>query len=307
VLHGGSGGSTRIELLGRTFEHPILVAPLAHQRLAHSDGECATARAAAAQEAGLVVSTLSSTTMEEVAAAAGPRRWFQLYFQPERAHTLDLVRRAEAAGYEAIVVTVDAPLSGLRNREQRIGFRFPDGVSAVNLANYPAKAPPAEVRSVVFDYFLAMAPHWGDVEWLVANTRLPVLIKGILTDDDAVAAVDRGAAGVIVSNHGGRTLDTLPATFDVLQGIVDRIAGRVPVLIDGGVRRGTDVLKCLAAGAAAVLVGRPIVCGLAVAGALGVSHVLRLLRDELEMAMALTGCKTPADADRRMLRRAGSA
>jgi 4-hydroxymandelate oxidase len=152
-----------------------------------------------------------------------------------------------------------------------------------------------------------MAPHWGDVEWLVANTRLPVLIKGILTDDDAVAAVDRGAAGVIVSNHGGRTLDTLPATFDVLQGIVDRIAGRVPVLIDGGVRRGTDVLKCLAAGAAAVLVGRPIVCGLAVAGALGVSHVLRLLRDELEMAMALTGCKTPADADRRLLRRPGSA
>jgi 4-hydroxymandelate oxidase len=254
----------------------------------------------------MVVSTLSSMTMEEVAAAAGPRRWFQLYFQQEQAHTLDLVRRAESAGYEAIVVTVDAPLSGLRNREQRIGFRFPAGVSAVNLAKYPAKAPPSEVRSVVFDYFLAMAPSWGDIEWLAANTRLPVLVKGILTADDAAAALEHGAAGVVVSNHGGRTLDTLPATFDVLQGIVDRLAGRAPVLVDGGVRRGTDVLKCMAAGASAVLVGRPILYGLAVAGALGVSHVLRLLRDELELAMALTGCKTLADADRRLLRQPGS-
>jgi 4-hydroxymandelate oxidase len=301
VLRGGPGGNTRIELLGRTFEHPILVAPLAHQRLAHPDGECATAQAAAAQDAGLVVSTLSSRTMEDVAAAAGPRRWFQLYFQPERRHTQDLVSRAEAAGYEAIVVTVDAPLSGLRNREQRIDFRFPEGVSAANLAHYPASPPTAQVRSVVFDYFMPNAPNWGDIEWLVGSTRLPILIKGILSADDAALALEHGAAGVIVSNHGGRTLDTLPAAFDALPAVVDRVAGRAPVLVDGGIRRGTDVLKCIAAGASAVLVGRPVLYGLAVAGALGVSHVLRLLRDELEMAMALAGCRTLRDAGQGLL------
>jgi 4-hydroxymandelate oxidase len=303
VLHGGPGGNTRIELLGHTFEHPILVAPLAHQRLAHSDGECATAQAAAAQDAGIVVSTLSSTTMEDVAADAGPRRWFQLYFQQELAHTLDLVRRAESAGYEAIVVTVDAPLSGLRNREQRIGFRLPPDLSAVNIAGYPVKPPPEGARSVVFDYFMTVAPGWGDIAWLVSNTKLPVLLKGILTADDASLAIEHGAAGIVVSNHGGRTLDTLPSTFEVLPAIVEQVGGRVPVVIDGGIRRGTDVLKSLAAGAAAVMVGRPIVYGLAVAGAVGVSHVLRLLRDELELAMALTGCRTVADADRSLLMR----
>jgi 4-hydroxymandelate oxidase len=301
LLRAGPGNRTRMELLGRTFEHPILVAPLAHQRLAHNDGERATAAAAAAQDAGLIVSTLSSVALEEVAAAAGPRRWFQLYFQAEREHTLDLVGRAEAAGYEAVVVTVDAPVNGPRNREQRIGFRLPAGIGAVNLASYPAQAPPAGTRPI--DYFMGLAPAWPDIAWLVASTRLPVLLKGILTADDAALAIEHGAAGVVVSNHGGRTLDTLPATFDVLPEIVDGVAGRVPVLVDGGIRRGTDVLKCIATGAAAVLVGRPIIYGLAVAGALGVSHVLRLLRDELELAMALTGCNTLAEADRRLLKR----
>jgi 4-hydroxymandelate oxidase len=303
VLRAGPGGHTRLEFLGRTFAHPILVAPVAHQRLAHPDGERATAMGAAAQDAGLVVSTLASTSLEDVASVAGERRWFQLYFQAERAHSLDLIRRAEAAGYEAIVVTVDTPISGLRNREQRVGFRFPDGAGAPNVCRYPVP-PPADSASLVFDYFIAMAPTWADVEWLVANTRLPVLLKGILNADDATMGIEHGVSGIIVSNHGGRTVDTFPATFDVLPPIVDRVAGRAPVLVDGGVRRGTDVLKCIAAGASAVLVGRPVVYGLAVAGALGVSHVLRILRDELEIAMALTGCLTLADAGRHLLMRA---
>jgi 4-hydroxymandelate oxidase len=301
VLRAGPGGNTRIELFGKSFQHPILVAPVAYQGLAHADGECATAFAAAAQGSGLVVSTQASKTLEEVAAAAAPRRWFQLYLQPERSATLELVRRAEAAGYEALVVTVDAPVNGVRNREQRSAFRLPEGISAVNLANTKPPAPSADMRSAVFDYFLLLAPTWTDIDWLAAETRLPVLLKGILAEDDAVLALEHGAAGIIVSNHGGRTLDTSPASFDVLASVVDKVAGRAPVLIDGGIRRGTDVLKCIAAGASAVLIGRPVVYGLAVAGALGVSHVLRLLRDELEIAMALTGCKTLADANRSLL------
>jgi 4-hydroxymandelate oxidase len=302
VLRGGEGMSTEVELLGQTFAHPILVAPVAYQGLAHPDGERAIAMAAAAQDAGLVLSTLSGTTLEEVAAVAGPRRWFQLYVQPERAHTLDLMRRAEAAGYEAIVVTVDAPVNGLRNREHRVGFRLPPGIAAANLAGYPAKPPPAGTKPV--DYFMSVAPAWNDIASLAAAARLPVLIKGIMTADDALLALEHGAKGVIVSNHGGRTLDTVPATFDVLSEIVDRVAGRGPVLVDGGIRRGTDVLKCMGSGAAAVLVGRPVVYGLAVAVALGASHVLRLLRDELEIAMALAGCTRLAAADRSLLRAA---
>lgn len=301
VMKVHAGVSTRVELLGRQFEHPILIAPLAHQRLAHDDGERATAMAAAAQDAGLVVSTLANTSLEDVAASAGPRRWFQLYFQTEREHTQDLVRRAEASGYEAIVVTVDAPVNGPRNREQRVGFKLPTGKGPANLMGYSAKPPAAGTRPI--DFLMGKAPTWADIDWLVASTRLPVLIKGIITTDDGVLAIEHGAAGIVVSNHGGRTLDTLPATFDMLPEIVDGIAGRVPVLVDGGIRRGTDVLKCVASGAAAVLVGRPIIYGLAVAGALGVSHVLRILRDELELAMALAGCKSPSDADRSLLRR----
>jgi len=301
VLRGGEGGHTRVELFGQTFEHPILVAPIAHQRLAHPDGERATAIAAAALDAGLVVSTLASTTLEDIAAAAGPRRWFQLYLQPDRAASLDLVRRAEAAGYEALVVTVDAPVSGARNREQRVGFRLPEGLSAVNLAGYAQTMPAAQIESVVFEHFMPAAPQWKDIAWLAANTSLPVVLKGILNADDAELAIEHGAAGIVVSNHGGRVLDTLPATFTVLPAIVDRVAGHVPVLVDGGIRRGTDVLKCMACGASAVMVGRPVVFALSVAGMRGVAHVLRILRDELELAMALTGCRTLGEASRDLL------
>ncbi len=296
VLVKSDAPSTSFELFGRTLTHPIIVAPLAYQRLLHPHGESATALAAAAQESTMVLSTLASTTIEAAASVEGGScRWFQLYMQERRDDTMSLVRRAEDAGYEAIVLTVDAPLSGARNREQRIGFRLPEGVRAENLVARPAthqSSPDDGPTSAVFSEYLRNASTWQDVEWLVGKTRLPVLIKGIAHPDDADIAIQRGARGIIVSNHGGRTLDTIPATLDLLAPIVDRTSERVPLLVDGGIRRGTDVYKCLALGATAVLVGRPILYGLAVAGARGVSHVLRILRDEFEIAMMLSGCMT---------------
>ncbi|MGE0804952.1 MAG: alpha-hydroxy acid oxidase [Burkholderiaceae bacterium] len=308
VLRRLAGGHTRVELLGRTLAHPILLAPVAYQKMAHADGELASAWAAAAQGAGLVLSTQASCMLEDVAAAMnadagrGPL-WFQLYLQDDRAFTLDLVRRAEHAGFEALVLTVDAPVSGARDRERRAGFSLPAGVSAVNLAGLRHAPPPAlpPGGSALFDALLVRAPGWDDLSWLIGATRLPVLVKGVLHEDDARQAVALGAAGVIVSNHGGRTLDTSVATAEVLPRIADAVAAQVPVLVDGGIRRGTDVLKAVALGARAVLIGRPYVYGLANAGALGVAHVLRLLRDELEIAMALSGVATLPEASASLL------
>jgi 4-hydroxymandelate oxidase len=303
VLKPLAGGHTRVELLGRTLAHPVLVAPMAYQRLAHPDGEHATALAAAAQGAGLVFSTQASAPLDDIATAflseagRGPL-WFQLYLQPDRGFTQTLVKRAEDAGYEALVLTVDAPVQGPRDRERRAGFRLPANVSAVNLAclrNPPPSALDAG-QSALFDDLLAHAPTWDDVAWLRSISRLPVLLKGILHPDDARQAITCGAAGLIVSNHGGRTLDTAVATAAALPRVAAAAQGDVPVLVDGGIRRGTDVLKAIGLGAQAVLVGRPVLHGLANAGATGVAHVLRLLRDELEIAMALTGCRTLAQA-----------
>lgn len=308
VMADVAGGHCRTTLFGRELPSPVLLAPVAWQKLFHPDGELATAYAASALGAGMVLSTLASCQIEDVAAAArqggdGPR-WFQLYLQPERSLNAELVQRAEAAGYEAIVFTVDAPLHGIRNREQRVGFQLPPGIEAVNLRR-PQQADDvegmarrrrsdAEKRaqrgpSAVFDDLMPHAPTWRDLEWLLATTRLPVIVKGILHPDDAVRAVDLGAAGIVVSNHGGRTLDTLPASLDALPAIAERLLGRVPILLDGGIRRGTDVFKAIALGASAVLIGRPYIHALAAAGPLGVAHVLRLLQDELEACMALCG------------------
>ena len=299
VLRPLAGGHTRVELLGRSLAHPVLLAPIAFQRLAHPDGECASALAAAALGAGVVLSTQSSMPLEAVAQQVrdmpdrGPL-WFQLYLQRDRGFTHALVQRAEAAGYEALVLTVDAPVHGARDRERRAGFRLPAGVSAVHLADMPVhpQRPLAPGASRLFDDVLADAPTWDDLAWLQAHTRLPVLLKGILHPDDAREACQHGVAGLIVSNHGGRTLDTVVPTAEALPAIVQAVGGAIPVLVDGGIRRGTDILKAMALGAAAVLVGRPYVFGLAHAGAHGVAHVLRLLRDELEIAMALTGCRS---------------
>jgi 4-hydroxymandelate oxidase len=302
VLRPLAGGHTRVSLLGRTLTHPILLAPVAHLRLAHPEGEIAAALAASALQAGLVLSTQSNTALEDVARAYGPGPdagplWFQLYLQPDRGRTRELLQRAEAAGYEALVLTVDAPCSGARDRERRVGFRLPAGVRTVHLhgQDLPAQTRLQPGQSALFDALLHHAPTWDDVAWLQAQTRLPVLLKGVLHPADARQAAGLHVAALIVSNHGGRTLDTAVPTAHALPRIAQALQGDLPLLVDGGIRRGTDVLKALALGASAVLIGRPYVYGLALAGAAGVAQVLRLLRDEFEIAMALCGCRTVAD------------
>lgn len=303
ILRPLAGSHTRVTLLGRTLAHPILLAPVAFQCMAHADGELATAYAAAALGAGLVLSTQSSTELESVAQAVlgesgrGPL-WFQLYIQHDREFTRALVERAERAGFEALVLTVDAPVSGARDRERRANFALPNGISAVNLAGLPPflSRPLSAGQSALFDGVLHHAPTWKDIEWLQGITRLPVILKGVTHPDDAELAQQSGAAGIIVSNHGGRTLDSMPSTAALLPRVRAAVGDEMPVLVDGGIRRGTDVLKAMALGASAVLIGRPYIYGLANAGALGVAHVLRLLRDELEIAMVLSGCSNLAQA-----------
>lgn len=297
VLADCAHGTTALTLLGQPFRHPILLAPVAYQQLVHPAGETATAQAADALEAGFVASTLSSVSLEAIAAELHGPKWFQLYCQPTREQTLALVRRAEAAGYGALVVTVNAPIDGVRNRAQRAGFVLPRHVRAANLpdASAPDRTRLPREQRVVFQGLMVHAPTWADLAWLRKATPLPVLVKGILHPDDAVRAVDLGLAGVVVSNHGGRTLDGLPASITALPRVRAAVGADFPVLLDGGIRRGTDVFKARALGADAVLVGRPQVYALAVAGALGVAHVLRVLREELEVTMALTGCPTLSD------------
>ena len=298
VLRPLAGGHTRTTLAGHALAHPILLAPVALQQLAHPEGELASALAAAAQGAGYVLSTQSSTPLEAVAQAVrgdpgrGPL-WFQLYWQADRGFNRALVQRAEAAGYEAIVLTADAPVQGVRDRERRAGLTPPPGVRAVHLRDAPAAPPAAGTYCAGLP---AHAPTWDDVAWLRGCTRLPVWLKGVLHPQDARQALALGVAGLIVSNHGGRTLDTAPATADALPRVREAVQDALPLVVDGGIRRGTDVLKAVALGARAVLVGRPALHALAAGGALGVAQMLRLLRDELEMAMALTGCRTLADA-----------
>lgn len=299
VLADMKDASTGSTLFGADIAFPILIAPLAYQKLVHSEGELATALAASALSAWMTVSTLASTALEQIAEAAQTTLWFQLYMQTTREGTLGLVRRAEAAGYAALMVTVDAPVNGVRNIEQRAGFRLPDHVRPVNiqgLGGPVSRAGPGE--SPVFKGLLDHAPTWADLEWLRGETALPILLKGIVHPDDAERAIAAGADGLVVSNHGGRTLDTLPASLDALEVVARRVAGRVPLLLDGGIRRGTDVLKALALGANAVMVGQPVLHALAVAGPVGVIHLLAILRAELEAAMALTGCARIDDITR---------
>lgn len=300
VLRDLAGGDTRLTLFGDTFDYPILLAPVAYQKLAHPQGELAAVLGASAIKAGMIVSTQASVSLEAIADAAKTPLWFQLYIQEDRGFTRELVQRAEQAGYRALVVTLDAPVNGIRNREQREGFALPAGVEAVNLRGIQTREPhyarPGE--SPIFgSSLLASAPGWKDLEWLQSLTGLPVLVKGVLSAADALQAVEQGVQGIIVSNHGGRTLDGLPATIDALPAIARAVDGRVPVLLDGGIRRGSDILKARALGASAVLIGRPYVQALAAAGASGVAHVLHILRSELEVAMVLCGCKSLSAID----------
>lgn len=306
VLEDLSGGNTAVELFGQRFAAPIFLAPVAYHRLFHSDGELATALAASAMQTGLVVSTQATTLIEDIARHATAPLWFQLYVQADRDFTAALVRRAEAAGYQALVVTVDAPVTGIRNREQRAGFTLPPDLEAVNLRGMrvPAVRPASNDQLLLGGPLLAAAMTWRDVAWLRSLTRLPLIAKGSMTAGDAQRAIAEGFDGIIVSNHGGRTLDTVPATIDVLAEVVAAVGERVPVLCDGGIRRGSDVFKALALGAKAVLIGRPYVYGLAAAGAPGVAHVIRILRAELEVTMALCGCKDLSAIDAARVKRA---
>lgn len=298
ILSDVGGGHTRLTLAGTALLHPILLAPVAFQTLAHPHGEIDSARAAAALDTTIVSSTLSSHSVEEIARAAPGLHWFQLYFQDSREATLALLRRAEAAGSGAIVVTLDAVIQAPGNRALRAGFRLPADCVAVNL---PAATPPSvllvEGDSRIFQGIMRHAPRWDDLAWLLTQTALPVWIKGVLHPDDARRVLDMGAAGIVVSNHGGRGLDGAPASLDALPLVRDAVGAHYPLLFDGGIRSGLDVFKALALGADAVMVGRLQVYALAVAGALGVAHMLRCLREELEMCMALAGCATLDQVD----------
>lgn len=292
VLVDVSQVDTTVAALGSRLASPIGLAPAAFQRLAHPEGELATARAASSVGGLMVLSTLSTSSIEEVATAAGPR-WFQLYVHRDRAMTEELVHRAEAAGYGAIVLTVDAPFLGRRWRDERNRFGLP---ADLDVPNVPG-APRGGDGSALFAYFASQLDptlSWDDVAWLRSLTSLPVILKGILTAEDARLAALAGAAGVIVSNHGGRQLDGVPAGLDALPEVAGAVGDRLMVMVDGGVRQGTDALKALALGARLVFVGRPYLWGLAVAGEAGVRRVLETLVGELSLAMALAGMPSVA-------------
>jgi 4-hydroxymandelate oxidase len=293
------------DVLGTRVPFPILVAPTAYHRLAHPDGEIATALAAADLGTIFTLSTLATTSIEEVAAASRGPRWFQLYVHKDRGFTRSLVERAEAAGYRALMLTADTPLLGRRLADVRNNFALPDGLVMANLVHAAAPSGAGGQSSALAGYVAARhdaSLTWRDVEWLRSLTSMPVLLKGIVRPDDAERAIEHGAAAIVVSNHGARQLDGSPATINALPRVVDAVAGRCPVLMDGGVRWGTDVLKALALGARAVLVGRPILWGLSVGGREGVVRVLQILRDELSTAMALAGCPDLAALDRDLVR-----
>ncbi len=286
VLRGGGTASLECTLLGTRMSLPVLLAPTTGHRLVHPDGEAATARAAAAAGAVMIVSMLSTVAVEEVAAAGGPL-WFQLYVQADRGFTRAVVARAEAAGCRALVVTVDAPVPGRHTRQLRSGFsETATGEQYENLRDADGRVRPVA---------LAADLGWADIEWLRSVTSLPIVLKGVLHPADVRLAIENGANGIVVSNHGGRQLDGVAPTIELLPAVAEQVAGRVPVLLDGGVRRGTDVVKACALGASAVAIGRPVPWGLAVDGEAGVAWVLRTLRTEVERALALCGCASPAE------------
>jgi len=294
VLVDVSRRDLSVTLFGQKVSMPILIAPTAFHKLAHPDGELATARAASAAGTIMVLSSLSTTLVEDVMKAASGPVWFQLYINKDRAFTRDLVTRVEAAGCQALMLTVDTPEWGRRERDVRNQFHLPAGLAAVNLlpSNQRGEAIGQSGAGMgqAFSWMLDASVTWKDVEWLRSLTKLPVILKGICRADDARLAVENGAAGIVVSNHGARQMDSAPATIEVLPRCAEVVAGRVPVLLDGGIRRGLDVLKALSLGATAVQVGRPVLWGLAAGGQAGVESALSLLKQELDLGMALAGC-----------------
>ena len=289
--------SAATTLLGTEISLPVVVGPTAFQRMAHPEGELEMARGAAAADTLMCLSTLATATIEDVAAAApGGARWFQLYWSSDRGVVQDLVERAAAGGYSALVLTVDLPVLGRRERDLRTGFEIPEDIPVpvfLALAKSVGAVSPADI-----DWAVDNSLTWRDLEWLRSVSSLPLLVKGILTAEDAALAVEAGAEGVVVSNHGGRQLDGVAASLDALPEVAEAVGDRALVLMDGGIRRGSDVVKALALGAGAVPAGRAPIWGLAVGGADGVEGVLHLLREEVELALALCGCASPADVSR---------
>lgn len=305
VLRDISERSLETTVMGHRLAMPVLIAPTAFHGLAHRDAELATVRAAGDLGTAMVLSSLSNEAMEDVTAAATGPVWFQLYVAKDREVTRGMVQRAAAAGCQALVLTVDAPLIGRRERDVRNRFQLPTDLEMKNLlpiheGKFPDQFQGSGLAAYASSYF-DTSLSWKDLEWLASLSDLPLWIKGVVRPDDAVRAAEHGATGVIVSNHGGRQLDTSPATIDVLPGIVDAAGDRLEILIDGGIRRGTDVIKALAIGARAVLIGRPVLWGLAVGGRKGARHVLELLRDEIDLALGLCGCRSVAELDRSLV------
>ena len=308
VLRDVSGLDTSLTLFGEKMSHPLLLAPTAYQRLYHKNGEVASAAGAAESKTIYVASSFSTFTIEKIAASTKHSVWFQLYTPPDRAISEDLIKRAEDSGCKAIVLTVDTPVLGTRNREMRAGFHLPKGIIRENLRKYgtgltrTAHYSSTGIAQTALDASLT----WDHVDWVRSKTKLPLLLKGILAAEDAELALEHQANGIIVSNHGARNLDTVVSTLEALPEIAHAVSGKVPVLVDGGIRRGTDIFKALALGATATLVGRPYIYGLAVNGSSGVAKVIDILLQELRAAMALCGRPTLFSIDKSVLWQGGS-
>ncbi len=310
ILVDVSRRSTSTTVLGQRVSMPILVGPTAFHGLVHSEGEVATAKAAAAAGTLMVASTIASKTLEEIATSIDAPRWFQLYVYKDRPVTKELVDRAVKAGYRALCLTADTPVLGRRERDERNAFTLPPGVRIANLKPAGLDGLPEVERGSAFGKYVAeqldASLTWDDVGWLKTLSPLPVVVKGILTGEDAELAVNHGVDGIVVSNHGGRQLDCTLGTLDALPAVAEAVKGRAEVYLDGGIRRGTDVLKALALGAKAVLLGRPVLWGLALGGEEGVRAVLEQLRLELDQAMALAGRARVEEIDRNLLARIGT-
>src|SRR5215831_2521145 len=306
MLRGVANRTLGTTVLGTPVSFPVLVAPMGFHGLCHDEAEAATACATALEGTVFCASTMSNCSLEAIAAASSGPRWFQLYVYRDRGITRDLVQRARAAGFSALCLTVDTPLAGQRERDRRNALRIP---AHLPLGNFPATHTASryhgEERGSALAQYVASqwdaGLTWRDVEWLRSLSPMPVLVKGVLAPDDAVLAIEHGASGVIVSNHGGRQLDSVPAPITMLERVVQAVAGGGEVLMDGGVRRGTDVLKAVALGAQAVLLGRPVLWGLTLDGADGVRAVLRHLREEVDLSMALAGCARVEDITRALI------
>lgn len=291
LLNDLTQGSTECEILGQKFPHPIFLAPIGHQQLFHPEGEAAAALAAEVLGSNIVLSTFTNTDMRSL-KQENPLKWFQLYWQGDREKSLALVRLAEQQNFKALVITVDSPHTGIRDRERRVNFQLPEGMQHPHTPTHIPLPEISEHQHPVFNGLMQIAPKWADIEFIIAHSHLPVILKGVLHPLDAKKAVEIGVKGLIVSNHGGRVLNTSISPLIALAKIKAVVPHDFPLLLDGGIRRGTDIFKALALGASAVLIGRPAIYGLSVAGALGVAHVIKILKEEFEITMALMGTAT---------------